>query len=74
MPYNPLAWWGAFRIVRWVLWRAPRGLYHLAVPRAYDTWKVRHEWRAAWKEHRRHCRPCWPEHRAGVLATVEDSL
>jgi len=45
-----------------LLWRGPigipRGLYHLAFPRAYDRWKVRHEFEATLVAHRRECSRC----------------
>lgn len=69
--------WG-YIFLRWLFVRAPRGLYHLLVPRAYDRWKVRHEFKTAWAEHRRNCEGCKVKgrelHRAVVLADVEDGL
>ena len=71
---NPLRLVGLFILLRWLTWRAPRGLYHLVVPSSYDRWKVRSELRPAWAAHRRACRSCFPEHRAHVMATIEDAL
>ena len=74
MPYNPFAWWAAFRFIRWLLWRGPRGIYHLVDPAAFDRWRVKEALREAWGPHKRACHQCSREHRAHVLATVEDAL
>ncbi len=87
---NPFWFVVGYIFLRWLFVRAPRGLYHRLNRRAHDHWKVKHEFRMAWAEHRRKCRDCdtptergvRPErrrkrceiHRAEVLARVEDSL
>jgi hypothetical protein len=72
------------RLVYWLLVQVPRGLYHLWNPDAYDRWKVRIEFKDAWRVHTRNCEECKAgdaqltsrraDHQAEVLRSVEDSL